>query len=271
MRFDYYAASIPAPVSHCIDAIKDTFPGAMLFARPVKPYTDGLEHPDEGFRLYHGGQNPHPYLVGTGEVAARCAEFLREVYPAHRVARADVAYDFIEPGGFDRIVGLIDPIARAAGVKVTFMGGPSPGQTDGRTMYYGSKDSDVRMRVYEKDLEQAAKGLGRGPEGWTRCELQTRPRKERKSAAAKMSEAEMWGLSKWSMRAIETVLGVTVPYQPDRSMRESTCERALRHMLDQYGSTMRAFVEKYGRKALDARITEKLIEGSALDQRKRVH
>lgn len=265
MRFDFYAASIPSPISHCINSLIESHPGTLLPSLPVKPYSEGLEHLETGFRLYHGGTNPDPYFVATGEDAALGAEFLRRVFPSHRVTRADVAYDFIEPGGFDRIVRILDPIARAGRVKVMFIGDPSPNPTEGRSMYFGSKDSDVRVRVYEKDLEQLARGIEGAPKGWVRCELQTRPRKARKSAAASMSEEALWGLSKWSLKALEQVLGVTVPYHPDRSMRESTAARSVRYMCEQYGNAMRAFVDEHGRKALDRQISDALLKGTALD------
>lgn len=268
MRFDYYAASIPAPVKHCLAILSPALGGEFLSAKPVRPYTDGLECVVGGFRLYHGGENPHPYFVATGEDAVLGAEVLRRSFPSHRVARADVAYDFIEPGGFDRVVALLDPIARKAGVRVIFYGDPSPTQKAGRTMYFGSPDSDVRLRVYEKGLEQRGKGVepDLAPESWIRVELQTRPRKERKSAAAVMTEAELFGLSRWSLKAAEMVLGVTVPYSPDMSMRETTTERAIRFMCQQYGSAMRAYVERHGRKALDRRI-ESALEDTSQERR----
>lgn len=266
MRFDYYAATIPEPVKPCLEGLSRDLGGQFLPIRPLKNYSDGLECVVGGFRLYHGGQNPHPFFVATGEDAAAGAGVLRRSFPSHRVARADVAYDFIELGGFERVVQLIDPIARRAKVKVLQIGDPSPERKTGRTIYFGSEDSDVRIRVYEKDLEQIAKGNHNVPAGWVRVELQTRPRKARKSLVASMTEAELFGLSRWSLKAAEAVLGVTVPYTPDRSMRESTTERAIRHMIDQYGNAIGRFVEQYGRKAFDRRISDKLLEGSILDQ-----
>lgn len=265
MRFDYYAASIFQPAELCLQGLSRDLGGDFLSTRPLKNYTTGFECVAGSFKLYSGGQNPHPFFVATGEDAAKGAEVLRRIFPSHRVARADVAYDFIEAGGFDRVVALIDPIVRRAKVKVLLMGDPAPDQTSGRTMYYGSEDSDVRIRVYEKDLEQISKGNSNVPAGWVRVELQTRPRKARKSLAASMTEAELFGLSKWSLKAAEAVLKVTVPYTPDRSMRESTTERAIRHMIDQYGAAIGRFVEKHGRKEFDRRITDKLLEGTPLD------
>lgn len=273
MYFDYYSASIPHPAGLCVDALSDEFGTKFLKARPHPNYKHGLESTDGNFWLYHGGSNPHPFFVSTGQDASAGADALRKIFPDHSVSRADVAHDFIAERGFDRITEKIDPIARKARVKVMFMGDPSPDQKDGRTMYYGSPDSDVRVRVYEKDKEQISKGVPAQdiPEGWTRVEVQTRPRKGRKLLVASMKEAEVFGLSKWSKQVAEEVLGQAgmVPYTPDRSMRESTADRAVRHMLDQYGNALRAFVAMHGRKALDSKISDALLDDTPLSKRRK--
>jgi len=253
MPFDYYAATLPASVSHAEAMLLEAFPGPLDPAKPVRPFTQGKQHREQGFRLYHGGVNPHPFFVASGPETPLGAEFIRRVYPAHRVARADVAIDTIEEGGFDRIVGLIDPIARKAGVKVTMVGDPAETRTTGRTMYFGAWSSDVRLYVYEKDKEQEAKGLPFHP-GHLRVELRTKPRKDRKSLAATLDEDGLWGLSAWTKEVLETLDGTVVPFLPDQSKRKSTVERAFEHMLDQYGGTMKAFCEEYSREIMFGRI-----------------
>lgn len=258
MRFDYYAATLPTAVSHARASILAAFPGTLVHDKPVRPFTQAVRHMEEGFRLYHGGVNPHPFFVASGSEAQRGAEFVRRSYPSHRVARADVAHDTIEEGGFDRIVSILDPIARAAGVTVTMVGDPSPDRSTGRTMYFGSWSSDVRLYVYEKDKEQEAKGLPFTP-GHVRVELRTKPRKERKSVAASMSEAALWGFSAWTQKALTALnLGDLVEYVPDQSKRKSTAMRAVEHMLDQYGGSMRAFCQEHSRELLLARIIDVL-------------
>lgn len=273
MYFDYYAATIPHPAGLCMEALSEELGAKFLKARAHRNYTNGFENPAGSFWLYHGGHNPHPFFVSTGQDASTGAEALRKLFPDHSVARADVAYDFIKPKGFDRVVERIDPIARKARVKVKFVGDPSPDQTDGRTMYYGSPDSDVIVRVYEKDKERISSGASPEsvPEGWTRVEVQTRPRKARKRLVASMKEREVFGLSKWSMEVATEVLKLqgAIPYRPDRSMRESTADRAVRHMLEQYGNAMRAFVAVHGRKALDRQINDVLLDDTPLSKRRK--
>ncbi|TNC59045.1 replication initiation factor domain-containing protein, partial [Rubellimicrobium roseum] len=232
MAFDYYAATLPASVTHAEAMLLHAFPGDLDTAKPVRPFTAGKQHREQGFRLYHGGVNPHPFFVASGKETPKAVEFVRRVYPAHRVSRADVAIDTVDEGAFDHLVALIDPIARKAGVKVTMVGDPNDEKrTTGRTMYFGAWSSDVRLYVYEKDKEQEARGLAFHP-GHVRLELRAKPRKERKSLAATMDEDQLWGLSTWTREVLEKLDGTIVPFVPDQSKRKSTVERAFDHMLD---------------------------------------
>lgn len=256
MQFDYYAATLPAAVSHCHQSIINQFNGSLISEKPIKPYTHGVRHSEGGFRVYHGGVNPHPFFVASGLEAQRGAEFIRRVYPSHRVARADVAQDFCSPGGFDQVVRILDPIARAAGVSVTFIGDPAPGQTSGRSIYYGSPKSDVRIVVYEKGWQLLGNGVTGISPDWFRVELRARPRKDRKSLTAGLEAAELWGLSQWTKKAAEAVLGVAPVYRPDPScFRVSSADQAVAAMLRQYGRAIRAFADQHGREALDELIS----------------
>lgn len=258
MHFDWYAATLPASVNHCHNSIINHFSGSFIPEKPQRPYKQAVRHKEGGFRVYHGGPNPHPFFVASGEVAEIGRDFVREFYPIHRVARADVAFDFREEGGFERMVQIIEPIARKSGAAVTFLGDPEPGQKAGRTMYFGSWKSDVQLKVYEKGLERRAKGVPDAPEDWIRVELKTQPRKERKSLAATMDEDQLWGLSKWTKATLEKLDGTVVEYQPDRSMRKSTADRAVAHMLKQYAGPMRAFVQEHSVEVLLDRIRDVL-------------
>jgi len=228
----------------------------MVEDRPVKPYAHGLRHHETGFRLYWGGHNPLPYFVASGEHSQRAADCIRDVYPLHRVTRADVAEDFDEAGGFDRVVALIEPIARQAGVEVCFMGDPDPSKKTGRTMYYGSTQSDVRICLYEKGLHERSQGNLAASETWCRLELRVRPRKQRKGLCASMSPADMWGLSRWSSQVSASVLASVCPFQPDPSLRLSTADQAVGHMLRQYAGSIRRFIDEYGEEQFFRRVKD---------------
>lgn len=256
MNFDYYAATLPAQISHCQETIKEEFSGIFAAEKPVSPYKMGVRHMETGFRLYWGGENPRPFFVSSGRSAVSGADFVRTVYPSHRVSRIDVAVDFDEVGGFDRVRALLDPIARQRNVDLLFMGDPDPASKAGRTMYYGSPTSDVRICLYEKGLREARTGSQTASEGWTRLELRVRPRKERKAIAARSTASELWGFSKWSAEVSEKVLHQIVPFTPDPSLRRSASENAINHMMRQYGARIAEYISQHGRPAFNALIDE---------------
>lgn len=262
MNFDYYAATLPATTSHCQATIIENFKGVFAAEKPVSPYKIGIRHVEAGFRLYWGGENPLPFFVSSGRSAVQGADFVRTVYPSHRVSRIDVAVDFNEVGGFDRVRSLLDPIARQRNVDLLFMGDPDPATKTGRTMYYGSPTSDVRICLYEKGLREARRGSETAAEGWTRLELRVRPRKERKSLAARSTASELWGFSKWSSEVADKVLHRIVPFTPDPSIRRSASDNAIDHMMRQYGARIAQYISQHGRPAFDA-----LIDGVCADDK----
>lgn len=244
MNFDYYAATLPASVSHCKSSLLFNHPSIFSPEKPITPYKNGLRHVEEDFRLYWGGGNPLPFFTASGRSAVLGSEFCRRVYPDHRVARVDVATDFDEAGGFERIRSLIHPIARAAGVAVLFIGDPDG--IEGRTLYYGSKSSDVRVVLYEKGKQMRGKGDMRASETWVRVELRVRPRKDRKARAASLSASQLWGMAKWSSVVARDVLSTVIPFVPDQSMRITDCEKAVNHMFTQYARSLRSHAELHG-------------------------
>lgn len=261
MPFDWYAATIPESVSDCMRELSEQYDDDFVPDKPVSPYKEAAKHSETGIRIMHGGCNPLPFLFATGTDAPEAAEFIRRTYPTHRVSRADVAHDFRGEGGFDAVRSILDPIARKAGASVTFIGDPSPDQTTGRTLYYGSAKSDVRICVYEKGLLERSRGSQSAPESWYRVELRVRPRKERKAITARLSASQLWGMSRWTSEAAPLVLGHSVAFHPDTTLRRSSADRAVHHMLRQYARSLRGFVDRHGREMLDDAITSALDHG----------
>lgn len=255
MRYDWYQVSVPATPSHCIASIIERFGDDFEDTKPTHPYKQAIKHAEAGFRVQWGGVNPLPHVIATGTAAPLAASFLRDVYPDHAISRVDVCHDLDEEGGFDRLRALIEPGIRAAGVQVTFYGDPDEARKPleerrGRTVYYGSKNSDVRLVLYEKGLKEREEGPGAASWHWVRLELRVRPRKGRKASTARLSASQMWGLAKWT-RKVSQLLDLGAPdYRPDTSMRDSTARRALRAVLSQYQGTFRRAAEDMGRAAV---------------------
>lgn len=258
MRFDYYSATLAGSVSHCQAAIISRFGGFLNEDKPVNGYKFALRSSETDARLYWGGHNPLPFIVVSGDTSPDVTAFIRETYPGHRVSRVDVAEDFVEAGGFDRVSGLIDPIARRARAEVTFIGDPDPASRKGRTLYFGSAKSDVRLVLYEKGLHQRGRGEIGAPEDWCRLELRVRPRKARKALCASLSECQLWGMARWSQTVADQVLGSVTEYVPDASLRRAKADQSLAHMLRQYASVIRAYVDLHDKDALFNEINEVL-------------
>lgn len=258
MRFDYYAATIPAQPSHCYNEIIKEFGGAMIDENPIRPYKIGKRHVGHNIRVYSGGCNPLPHIVTSGSESELGSQFLRSVYPKHRVSRADVCADFFEPGGFDRVAAILDSIATEIGMEPDQIGPRLAGSQKGRTIYYGAPSSDVRIRIYEKGLKEIGEGSKTASPDWFRVELQTRPRKQRKASAALLSPSQLWGFSKWTTKAAAQVLDLYPEYLPDASLRQSTAAKAVHHMLKQYHRPMAAYAKEIGHEALLAKIAESL-------------
>lgn len=246
MRFDWYSATVPVHVSVLENTIKSHFGNTLVETRPVRPYEKALKDPKNGYRINFEGCNPHPFFVASGAESHDAAEFLRNHFPKHRVTRSDVAIDTCEIGSFQRLVDQITPIAKKARVQCRLFGDPDPNATEGRTFYFGSPTSDVRIRVYEKGLKEISEGNLLANPHWVRLELQVRPRKDRKLIAATIEPSALFGFAQWSQTVSQNVLGNIAEFIPDLSKRESDLDKAFRFMIEQYGNTLRGLAERDG-------------------------
>lgn len=208
-------------------------------------YKHAVRADRRGVRISWGGHNPRPFIEGTGQGAVYAAEYLRATYPEHRVARADVACDFCEEGGFDKIWRSIEPIARAAKAKVSMVGDPDPASRQGRTVYFGSWSSQCLIRVYEKGLKSLAEGQEADPR-WVRVEIMVRPQKASKSLAASLPPAGFFGFAKWTQQVAAEVLNSAEEFIPPNPVERSAALKRLAHMLKQYERTLREVEKEQG-------------------------
>jgi hypothetical protein len=205
--------------------------------------------------VYHGGHNPHPNVKASGGDASRrhadvLADIIRYEFPVHRVTRIDVATDRRGEGAFDLAMQEMLAVAegqRAHGRK--FKQQLIDSAEDGRTLYLGSRASPYRVRCYEKGKERFAQT---GDPFWLdysdlfRLELQVRPVKAGKSTAATMEPSAFWGCTDWVRQVAQGVLAMNavpvmlkIPRVPDH-------ERAMRHLIAQYGPTLHRHSELLG-------------------------
>jgi hypothetical protein len=256
--FDWYQATVPTGIDGLLTAFVAAFGGEWQEGRPKNGYAFGRQHPGTGAEVWWGGQNPHPHIKASGAVSQAVADWLRATFPRHRVARADVALDFAFAGAFDALRAAMEPVARQAGVACTFLGDlrentPDPSvPRKGRTCYLGAKSSDVRVRLYEKGWEQAARGNPNAPKDWVRVEVVVRPQKSRKTQAATLDPFALIGFSKWASRAVGAVLECSPAPIPNPDKRVKPVEHSLDAMARQYGGRIREFVEAHGWHELSA-------------------
>jgi len=264
-RFDYYRATkIQATLGELIEGIEHHFgegirEGANHWkpARPFYGYAEAIEHQLLSLVIFHGNHD-QPCMQVSGSDAPAVVDWLRACEIVHNVSRADVCWDFSAEGSFEAIEAIVKPIARTARAQVKMLGDPDVGTDDkaepGRTLYLGSRQSDAFIRLYEKGIEQQAKGNPDADPNWVRLEVQIQPRKARKRHAATLSPRELVAFSKWINDAVEATVAEHATFIPDPSLRQTKDDSALAHMASQYGRVIRARVEAIGWEAFNLEI-----------------
>lgn len=191
--------------------------------------------------LWGGNTGDRVMVVGTGENAAPVASLVRSEWPDHYMLRSDVAEDYDEPGAFDALSALMLNVADKHRLKVTHYGDWHRAES-GRTLYVGSRQSPVFGRLYEKGLEQRSKGLSAtASPDWVRLEIEVKPKRaDARKRLATFEPDQFMGCSAWTREvaqclfqsSLEAVTGLgTIKRMTDD-------ERALAHMVKQYGSLL---------------------------------
>jgi len=215
-----------------------------------------LYGPRREFAQFQWGAPHMPDLVHvrfSGWGTDRSAQVFRQLVPHHRVSRVDVADDFAGPGAFQQLRRVATRTARDFGVKRSRI---VPGDAaDGSTLYLGSRESVVFVRVYEKG-KQVMREIGRGAaevdgallaadlrghpiDTWARCEIEVKPKSHAKAELATVEPEQVWGCAEWAARLHRDLSGVSVPrvnvgsvYQADDLTRQT------RALVSQYGNTL---------------------------------
>ncbi len=258
-QFDWYQATVPASVE-ALTATLDRGYGARAVAVdpevPIRPFKQARKWVDaDGFTLvsmYWDGCNPLPHVRATGPEAVDLGCILRSEFPEHRPSRIDVCVDLQAPQLLSSIFPTLAKLSRDYRLRFDRQG---PALEDdrgdrGTTFYLGSPASPLRVRVYEKGLEQFEKS-GRDRSlllfrDWVRIEMQWRPARQAKSKAAILEPAEMWGASAWTRDLAAACLGLDARKVDASRFRVSDADRAMRAMVRQYGPTLDLMMHRYG-------------------------
>jgi hypothetical protein len=249
-RFDWYQATVPAPVRDVLASLPGVVDGGTWENMRKAPHGYGFGstlQDSEGpvLRVWWGGTHEHPHVVASGDRSPRVADLLRSEWPEHRVSRVDVCEDYADPGAYDRLQGFAVDVARESRVKVNTHGDHLLTK-QGRTINLGSRTSPVYLRIYDKASELRAKfkndpaRLVEIPDNLARFEVEVKPAgREAKLAAAKADPLTLMGSSAWMRKLMKLVAGCDLePFQAGKVWRQADDDRAYAALLAQYGGLL---------------------------------
>lgn len=216
---------------------------------PVKGYQQGwsfLRHDRQIARLFVSTLPNRPaYFIGTGSDGGTLLEALREPVGhqrwerwEHRVSRFDSKVDVIASKGPAGVLADVERLVPTH-IKGRWIGGRQAG--DGQTREFGSRQSEVFLRVYDKHADSPE----RYAPNTVRLEVEFKPQKGRKTWAAHASPAAIWGTAKWLDRVAEYV-EVTGERAPRPPAPKSDLDRRLENLCRQYGAVILERLEWHG-------------------------
>lgn len=190
-------------------------------------------------RLSWGGQ-PWVNVMATSDNAPALAEALREFRRAHAPTRIDSAIDWIEEGLFESLSSGLIAFARENRLAIMQVGDWVRGE--GRTLYIGSKDSAVRLVLYEKGYEQ-----GSDQTDWVRLEARIRPKGDAREIARGFEPMDVFACG-WLSEALDAI-GYTHSLAKraiGTVWRPSDAERARAALIKQYGAILGQWAQDVG-------------------------
>lgn len=255
--FDWYQATIPAPVNDVLEACFGLGDSVQLeHAKGLHGYATRTVVKLDGVsvgHVMHGGTHVYPHAQFTSDAAQPGAELIRARFPEHYVSRLDAREDFGDEGAFDRMLPVLLQAAERHRVKVDTRGDHLLRQ-EARTVYLGAPSSAVRLRQYDKAAELRSKyasdpvRLATVPQSLTRLEAQVRPQQQiARKAFATIEPMAVMGCSTWLREVWEQVAGLRLePVQVGKPWRQSDDERAYSYLLAQYGGLLSRIKEDLG-------------------------
>lgn len=247
MRFDAYCGNVRGLFAEqAAEVIAHACRARLERGRGRGRYSDVFEVKDGAQVLGWVGTDRNlsaAFFEFKGSTTPSAVQAIRKHWPReHTVSRLDTCEDYDDPRAYRRLVGLIDhdmdPRVKSKEIA------PRRGHADGRTTYWGSRQSVAYVRVYEAGKMPDRVHFGRP--NWCRAEAEMKPQRSLlKVAAAQLSPVEAWGLAGWSQKVGERLCQVEVPRltieQPPPSFDRTTVylARAFRKhwagMLEDFG------------------------------------
>jgi hypothetical protein len=275
-QFDYYSAAVDARPDALIPAILERYSFASLdYEKAVNGYETAIKiHRGDNSlcRVQWGGNTGGMVQVrATGENSPQLAEIVRELWPEHRVQRADVCEDYSEPDVFDTLCSHAWWISEKHGLSANQLGDWERGDPDnkGRTLYIGSRRSLAYLRVYEKGKQRGSQSAKDGLSLATdfdhaRAECEIKPQNKIQAfQLAKISPRKLWAVTDWLNEYSMILFRKNMErIRLTRVSKTSSDELILAHMLDQYGPAMQRLAGANGSEWVLEQISARIAESN---------
>lgn len=160
-----------------------------------------------GTVMHNGPGQLGGHIEITGPNASDWFNAMKFLEPECRVTRRDEAWDFIDPGAYDRILSIMKRVKSKHKVKGQPFGDEDFAD-DGRTYYLGWK-SPVEAKLYERGLHPDHRHQVRKP-NLVRLELMVKPQGAAAQRGARdWAMGDIWGAREWSRELADLVLGIS--------------------------------------------------------------
>lgn len=245
-RFDWYQSTVLVQCPQD-SGLVDVLLKAWEFsdwapARNLNGYTQGGQIIRANRTLCHlcwGGQTGVSCKT-TSEESPVLAEALKAFGRSHLPTRIDSCVDWKEEGLFDSLSAELIRYAKEHRLGINQQGDWVRGEA--RTLYVGSKDSPVRLVLYEKGYEQG----GTAPLDWVRLEVRIRPKREWRVAVASWS-ADTAFCAGWVPDALKVLGWEDLDRRSVGTVwRSADDERARTALLKQYGNLLEKWADMVG-------------------------
>jgi hypothetical protein len=246
IRWDWYQSTVMVQDpqdSGLVDVLLKAWPlSDYAPGRNLNGYTNGA--------VIKRGDRILCHLCWGGQAGVNCkttsdespflAQALRDFGKPHLPTRVDACEDWQEEGLFDSLSAALIEFAQLKSLAINQQGDWIRGES--RTLYVGSKDSPVRLVIYEKGYEQG----GAAPKDWVRLEVRIRPKRDHRAAVSSWTADEAFCAS-WVPAAL-VCLGWD--HLKKRSVgtvwKRSDSERARHALLKQYGAILAQWAQEEG-------------------------
>lgn len=253
-EFDWYKAGVSDSPDYILGHLMGGFDmSSVVSSRPQHGYAEAAEVKLGERRLcsvqWGGNTGDRVMVEASGSEAAPVASLVRSEWPEHYLLRADIAIDIDLPDAWDSLSSMALNLADKYRLKTRHVGDYHRAE-EGRSIYVGSRQSPVMMRVYEKGIEQRVKGVdSRASLDLVRVETEVKPKRAAaRLHCATLSPSELLGCAPFTAEAARLLLDESVERVVglNRLKRPSDRDRALAAMVKQYGKHLDSLMNEKG-------------------------